>query len=127
MILSKLKMNDGFTLIEGLVAVLITTIIAVIVAGMITNFALFTAKDTVFTCLVQGATSGIESKRANPNTNSMQIQCGNHTVNIVMSGTPPASPPAIGSGQSACVEIVSTASIGTNTKVLRDLVCTLPQ
>lgn len=122
-----IKNNKGFVLIEALIAVLITAMIAIVVAGMTTNFAGFTAKDVLLSCLVEGASSGIEAKRANPNISSMQIQCGNSTVNVSISGTPPSTAPATGSGQSACVEVVSTASIGANTKVLRDLVCTLPQ
>lgn len=125
MISNLLKSKKGFSLIEGLIAVFFTMVIAISVAGMITNFALLTSKDNILTCLIQGASSGIEFKRANPNSNSMQIQCGTYTVNVSMTGTPPLSAPPIGSGQSACVEIVSTATIGTNSKTLRDWVCNL--
>ncbi|MCX8070310.1 MAG: hypothetical protein N2738_07380 [Thermodesulfovibrionales bacterium] len=125
MINKLLKLMDGFSLIEGLIAVFFTMIIAISVAGMITNFALFTSKDNILTCLVQGASSGIEFKRANPSSTSMQIQCGTRTVNVSMTGNPPANAPQIGSGQSACAEIVSTATIGSNQKTLKDWVCTL--
>ncbi|HIJ59493.1 MAG TPA: hypothetical protein HPP56_02590 [Nitrospirae bacterium] len=120
-----LKSQSGFTLIEGLFAIFITMVIAISVAGMITNFALYTSKDSILTCLIQGASSGIELKRANPNTTSTQIQCDRYTVNVSMSGTPPSVAPPIASGQSACTEITSTATIGSNIKVLKDWVCTL--
>lgn len=118
--------NDGFTLIEALVSVMLVAILVMGVVGMITAFSKFTRDDIVATCLLQASSSGIEAKRANPSLSSLQVSCGTLTVTVSISGTPPATPPAMGSGQSACAEITATATSSGRTMILKDWVCNFP-
>lgn len=118
--------QDGFTLIEVLISVLLVVLVILGAATAFTHFGVRTGDDLIATCLVQAASSGIEAKRANLNVSSMQIACGQHNVSVSVSGTVPASAPLAGSGQNACVEIVSSASIGSRSMVLRDFACRFP-
>lgn len=127
MILTKLlNKNDGFTLLEALMSVLLVAILVMGVVGMITAFSKFTRDDLLGTCLVQAASSGIEAKRATPTISSLQVTCGGYNINVTITGNPPSSPPSMGSGQSACAEVTATASSSGRTMVLRDLVCNFP-
>ena len=107
-------MNKGFTLIEALIAILITTLIVIGVAGLITVFGTKTADRILLSCLVEGATSGIEACKEGEVIN--QITCGGFTINISISGN--CQPPA-----NTCSDIISTASANGKTFSLTDKVC----
>lgn len=123
-----LKDRRGFTLVETVIAIALVTVIGLVCAGMISFFARLTRDDTVNTCLLQAASSGIEAARANSTTNSITLPCGGYTINatIAYSGTLPNPAPAMGSGSSACVQVTATATIGSKTRVMRDLICNFP-
>ncbi|MCX8125494.1 MAG: hypothetical protein N3F66_15210 [Spirochaetes bacterium] len=108
-------------------SVLLVAILVIGVVGLITAFSKFTRQDLVGTCLVQAASSGIEAKRANPTTSSIQIACGGYTINVTITGNPPSTAPPMGSGQSACAEVTATATVTGRTMILRDVVCNFPQ
>lgn len=121
-----LKNENGFSLVEAIISVLLVALLAMGIAGMVSTFARTTQEDFINTCLVQAASSGIEAKRANPTITSIDVVCGSYTVNVTMTGTPPASAPPPGSGSSACATVVATATIGSRSMVLKDLVCKFP-
>ena len=125
----KIRCRQGFTMIETMIAVALVVILGLSCAGMVSFFARYTKQDTLKTCLVQAASSGIEAVRANPNTTSLSVSCGDYTanVNIATSGTLPAMAPAMGSNTSACITVTSTSTIEGKTMVLRDLICKLPE
>lgn len=123
---SLMKKNDGFSLLEALMSVLLVAILVIGVTGMITAFSKFTRDDLLGTCLVQAASSGIEAKRANPTISSIQVRCGGYNINVTITGSPPSTPPPMGSGQSACAQVTSTATASGRSMVLRDLVCNFP-
>jgi len=120
------KSEAGFTLIEALISVFLVALLVIGVVGLITSFGKFTRQDLVGMCLVQAASSGIEAKRANPSLTSVDVRCGGYTIRVNITGTPPTNPPAMGSGQSACADVVATATIENRTMVLRDQVCNFP-
>jgi type II secretory pathway pseudopilin PulG len=120
------KSEAGFTLIEALISVLLVGLLVLGIAGLITSFGKFTREDLVGMCLMQAASSGIEAKRANPTLTSVDVRCGGYTIRVNITGTPPTNPPAMGSGQSACADVVATATIENRTMVLRDQVCNFP-
>lgn len=122
----KLKYPRGFTLIETVISILLFTLMGLACAGMISFFAKYTRDDSVKTCLLQAASSGIEAKRADPTISSIaNFTCGGYTASVAITsaGTLPTTAPTMGSGQSACVQITSTATIGTKTRILRDFIC----
>ncbi|MCX7913918.1 MAG: hypothetical protein N2511_04965 [Thermodesulfovibrionales bacterium] len=123
MILKSFYKTEGFSLVEALIAVLLVVLLVIGVMKMITNFPLATGKDFVETCLLQAASSGIEAKRANHSLSSLSVPCGNITINVTITGNPPAVPPSAGSGTTACATVVATATYGGRSMVLRDLVC----
>lgn len=115
--------HEGFSLIEAMISVLLVAILIMGVMAMITSFPASTNNDFIRTCLLQAASSGIEAKRANHTLTSLNVPCGAITVNVTISGNPPSSPPAPGSGVSACVTVTATASYSGRSMTMRDLVC----
>ncbi len=122
-----IKSYEGFSLLEALMSVLLVAILVMGVIGLTTMFSKYTRDDFISTCLLQAASSGIEAKRADYSTSSIVINCGGLSVNVTITGNPPAQPPTMGSGQSACAEVTATASVSGRTMVLKDLVCNFPQ
>lgn len=125
---NRFKGKRGFTLIETLIALLLVTTAAFASLGMITMFAKTTRQDVLRTCLLQAASSGIETVRANPVATTLSVPCAGYTasVTVTFTGSLPATAPAMGSGASACTEIVSTATINGKTMELRDWICNFP-
>ncbi len=122
-----LRSQRGFTLIESLISILLIALMAIASEGLIAYFAKYTQQDLTKDCLLQAASSGIEAKRANPAVRSMQITCSGQTVYVSMTGDPPLMPPAMGSGTSACADVVSTSSLGNRTMEMRDKICNFPE
>lgn len=118
--------QDGLSLIEALVALMLLTISILSVMTMITAFPRSTTDDLVLTCLLQAASSGIEAKRANHSLGSLNVPCGGRNVSVSISGTPPSTAPQPGSGNTACATVTATATYGSKTMTLRDLVCNFP-
>ncbi len=118
--------EEGFSLVEAIISVLLVALLAMGIAGMVGTFARTTQEDLINVCLVQAAISGIEAKRANIFLNSLNVSCGAYTVNVALSGNPPANPPDTGSGVSACVTVTATATIGSRSMIIRDKICNLP-
>ena len=106
--------DKGFTLIEALIAILITTLIVISIAGLITVFGAKTTNRILLTCLVEGATSGIEACKGGEVID--QITCGGYTVSLNISGNCQPSP-------GTCSDITVTASVDENTFSLTDKVC----
>jgi len=110
----------GFTLIEALIAILITAILAVIIAGLLTSFAFKTSDRVILSCLVEGASSGISACKGGNIINS--INCGGYTVqggNPVQIEINGNCPPAPGT----CSEITATAEVKGLSFSLTDKVC----
>lgn len=120
--------NRGFTLIETMISMFLVATMALASLGMIAFFAKNTKTDTIHTCLLQAASSGIEAKRANPAANSFAMSCAGYNVNVTITGgSPPTVAPAMGTGVSACVEITSTAVIDGKSMQMRDWICNFPE
>jgi len=119
------KGQRGFSMIEAVIAMALVVILGLSCAGMVSFFAKYTRQDTINTCLLQAASSGIEATRANSTLTALSVSCCGYTVHvdIISSGTLPTPPPALGSGVSACVQIVSKAAIGGKSRELRDFIC----
>ena len=107
-------MNKGFTIIEALIAILITSFIAISIAALITIFGTKIADRILLSCLVEGATSGIEACRGGQIIN--QITCAGLTINISINGN---CQPAI----NTCSDITVTASAKGKNFNLTDKVC----
>jgi prepilin-type N-terminal cleavage/methylation domain-containing protein len=122
-----LRSQRGFTLVESLISILLIALMAIASEGLIAYFAKYTQQDLTKDCLLQAASSGIEAKRANPAVNSIQITCSGQTVYVSMKGNPPSMPPVMGSGTSACADVVSTSSLGNRTMEMRDKICNFPE
>jgi len=71
----------GFTLIEALIAILIAAVLSAIVAGVITIFASKTSDRILMSCLIEGASSGINACKSGNFTN-FQIECGGIKVDV---------------------------------------------
>lgn len=106
-------MMRGFTLVEGLVAVMLTFIVSIGVAGLLTFFGLYNRENILHTCLLQGASSGIEACRGRHAISN--LQCGNYSVSISVSGCTP--------GANRCNNVTATASAGGRSFTLTDVVC----
>jgi len=104
----------GFTLIEALIAILITAILAGIIAGFFTSFAFKTSDKITFSCLVEGASSGISACKGGNIINS--INCGGNTVHIEINGNCNPDP-------ETCSEITATAKMKGLSFSLTDKVC----
>lgn len=105
----------GFTLVEALIALIISFLIIIGIAGLLTSFGLFTKDRALYTCLLEAASSGIEACRAGVSINS--INCGGYTVNIrsIAGSCNPAR------GQ--CSDVTVTASYAGHSSTLTDTVC----
>ena len=106
---------------------LLIALMAIASEGLIAYFAKYTQQDLTGACLLQAASSGIEAKRANPAVSSIAVTCAGQMVRVSMTGNPPSLPPAIGSGTSACADVVSTSSLGNRTMEMRDKICNFPE
>ncbi len=115
----------GFSMMEAVIAVALVVILSLSCAGMVSFFAKYTRQDTINSCLLHAASSGIEAKRADVSVQSLSVSCGGYTakVTVTSSGELPSEPPAMGEGISACAQIVSTATIESKTKTLNDMIC----
>lgn len=122
-----LKSRQGFTLVESLISILLIALMAVTSEGLIAYFAKCTKQDLTGECLLQAASSGIEAKRANPAVSSIKVTCAGQTVHVSMIGNPPSMPPAMGSGTSACADVVSISTLGSRTMEMRDKICNFPE
>ncbi len=122
-----LKSRQGFTLVESLISILLIALMAVASEGLIAYFAKYTKQDLISDCLLQAASSGIEAKRANPAARSIAVTCAGQTVHVGMTGNPPSLPTAMGSGTSACADVVSTSTLGSRTMEIRDKICNFPE
>lgn len=106
-------MMKGFTLVEGLVAVMLTFIVSVGIAGLLTFFGLYNRDNMLHTCLLQGASSAIEACRGRFSVGN--LQCGNYNVSVSISGCTP--------GVNRCNLVTATATAGGRSFTLRDVVC----
>ena len=76
----------GFTLVEGLIAMFFTFMIALFVAGMLTFFGIYNRDNFLRTCLVQAAGSAIEACRGGaPVPKNMNCTIGDRTVEVSVS------------------------------------------
>ena len=125
----KLKCMSGFTVIESLIAVTLVMVICLSCMGMISFFARCTKQDTLNTCLLQAASSGIEAVRADTSTTLIKVSCGGYTANVSITslGTLPQTAPAMGLETKACVEITSTSEIEGKKMVIKDFICNFPK
>ena len=122
-----LRSGKGFTLVESLISILLIALMAIAGEGLIAYFAKFTQQDLTKDCLLQAASSGIEAKRANPAVTSIEVTCGGQTVHVSMTGNPPSIPPAMGTGTSACADVVSTSTLGSRKMEMSDKICNFPE
>ncbi len=108
------KKRTGFTIIEALIAILIVSIIAISIAGLISSFGLETSNRILLSCLMQGADSGIEACRSGDYISN--ITCGGILVNIQITGncTPPPN---------TCSDIIVTATAKGKSVSLSDKIC----
>ena len=106
--------NKGFSLVEALVAVIITFIVVLGIATMLGFFPNYVKDRTELSCLVEAASSGISACRAGIVINS--VECGPYRINVTVEGS---CTPAKGT----CGEITATAELGGRTFTLRDVVC----
>jgi prepilin-type N-terminal cleavage/methylation domain-containing protein len=122
------KLPRGFGLIEALISMALLCILTLACAGQVASFARYTSQDTIKSCLLQAASSGIEEKRANPAASSITVSCSGYAVSVAITttGTLPSPAPAMGSGISACVPVLSRSTIGSKTMELRDSICNFP-
>lgn len=104
----------GFTLVEALVAVMVSFLIAVGIAGMITSFGLFTRDNVLYTCLLNAASSAIEACKGGQAIS--QVNCGSYTVSVGLSGN---CMPA----QGQCSQVSATATARNKSTSLTDMIC----
>ncbi|WPM32988.1 hypothetical protein IAE16_04730 [Hydrogenobacter sp. T-2] len=107
----------GFSLVEGLVAVLITFIIAVGIAGLLTMFGVYNRSNVEITCVVQAVSSTIEACRGGVVRTA--YNCGGRNINVNLSGN--CNPP-----QNTCSNITASANVSGISYSLTDVVCNLP-
>jgi len=119
----------GFTIIESLIALTLVMVICLACMGMVSFFAKCTKRDTLNTCLLQAASSGIEAVRADTSATFIKVSCAGYTANVHISssGTLPQTAPAMGLETKACVEITSTSDIEGKKMVLKDYICNFPE
>lgn len=122
-----LKSRQGFTLVESLISILVIALVATAGAGLIAHFAKYTRQDLTGTCLMQAASSGLEAKKANPAIHTIDVTCAGQTVYVSMTGNLPSTPPAPGSGSSACADVVSTSILGGRKMEMTDKICSFPE
>ena len=122
------KFPRGISLVEALISMLLLCILTLVCAGQVASFARYTRQDTIHSCLLQAASSGIEEKRANPAASSITVSCSGYAVSVAITttGTLPSPAPAMGSGESACVPVLARSTIGSKTMELRDSICNFP-
>lgn len=106
----------GFSLVEGLIAVLMTFFIAVGIAGLLTYFGIYARRNVDLTCLINAASSAIEACRGG--TTQTQFICGGRTITVGIS-----CPTNLGNNQ--CQTVTTTASDGNRSFSLSDVVCNL--
>lgn len=104
----------GFTLVEGLVAVLITFIVATGIAALLTFFGIYNRQNILQTCLVQAASSAIEACRGGSTLGN--IQCNRYSIAVNVMGS---CNPRINS----CSPVTATASAEGRSFSLTDIVC----
>ena len=104
----------GFTLVEALVAVVLTFILATGILGMLYTFLNQIPHRMLITCLVEGAASGVSACRMGVALNS--LSCGSYSISVSIQGS--CSPP-IGT----CSTVTVTASAQDKSFSLRDTVC----
>lgn len=109
-----LRNKQGFTLVEAVITVLLVFILVIGVVTLITAFGKYNADRILLTCLVEGASSGLEACRAKETITT--IQCGSYTVNISLTGS--CSP-----AKNSCNDIIARATIGNRSFSLQDKVC----
>jgi len=107
----------GFTLIEALIAILISAILTAIFAGGVTAFSSKNQDRLLMTCLIEGAQSAIHACRAGNVMNS--YQCGKYNINITINGN--CNPP------SGCNNVTVRAEAQGIYFELKDMVCNFVQ
>lgn len=112
-----LKGEKGLSIVESLVTVFITFIVALFVAGMITSFGLHTKTDKALLCLEQALETALQAKKANPTIDSYTVNCGSWTINVSVSGSPPTTPPPY------CAQITAQASLEGKSMTMVDMAC----
>ena len=113
---------------ESMISMLLLCVLTLATVGMVASFARYTTQDRINSCLLQAASSGIEEKRANPVTSAITVSCSGYSVSVAITteGTLPSPAPAMGSGVSACVPVLSRSTIGSKSMDLRDSICNFP-
>jgi len=107
----------GFTLIEALIAILISAILTAIIAGGITAFSSKNQDRLLKTCLIEGAQSALHACKAGNVMNS--YQCGKYNINITISGN--CNPP------SGCNNVTVRAEAQGQSFEFYDTVCNFGQ
>ncbi len=107
----------GFTLVEALIAVVITFLIAIAIAGMVTTFVAHIPHRLLLTCLTEAAKSGIEACEAGVVINS--VSCGGYNITVNIQGD--CNPPP-----NTCSDIVSTAIFDSLSVSFSGKVCNFP-
>lgn len=107
----------GFAIIEGLISVVITLIMALGVASLLAYFMMYNRSSVELTCLVNAANSAIEACRGGVLQN--QFSCGGKNITVILTGN------CTGIGNNQCQTITATASDGVRRLRLQDVVCNL--
>lgn len=110
----KTNNKHGFTLVEALVAVVITFILAIGILGMLNMFIIQLPNRALLTCLIEAASSGVSACRVGLVLDS--VSCGSYNVSISIQGN--CQPPT-----GECSNITVTAVAEGRSFSLRDTVC----
>lgn len=105
----------GLTIIEVLIAILITAIAILGHAMLLTYFNIFTKDNALLSCLTQSASSAMEVCRDRRNPSAI-ISCRGFNIVISVNGS---CQPAI----NQCNNVTVTAQYGRKRYDLTDLVC----
>lgn len=107
----------GFVLIEGLISVAITVLMALGVAGLLTYFMLYNRSNVEMTCLINAANSAVEACRGGFTLSN--FNCGGRNITVNLTGN------CTGIGNNQCQTITAVASDGVRNLRLQDVVCNL--
>ncbi|NPA40489.1 MAG: hypothetical protein GXO57_08630 [Thermodesulfobacteria bacterium] len=112
--LGKKKKRLGFSLVEVLIATFILFITIIGATKLVTYFGIYNKKREILSCLVNAATSGINSCKAGAPIST--VNCNGLTIAVTIIGN--CNPPL-----GTCSYITATASYGSENFSLENEVC----